>query len=131
MIKKYSPIQITVYWIVAVLVISAIIGLIANGNSSGGEQKLFVYDVYSVATALIGIVVINISILFFYPALRRINRLYSLIYIILSLTLLYPFIKGVIGSQYDVVEKTRYAGSYKIEIKTEHYTNIDTSNYQK
>ena len=31
------------------------------------------------------------------------------------------------GSHYDVIEKTRYIGSDKIDIKIEYYKNIDTS----
>jgi len=127
MIKKYSPIQITAYWTVAVLAVGVISGLIADSNASGGEQKLFVYVAYSIATVLIGVVVINIKTLFFYQAQSRITRLRSLMYIVLSLILLYPFLKAVVGSQYDVVEKTRYTGSDKIDIKLEYYTNIDTS----
>jgi len=76
---------------------------------------------------LIGVVVINIKTLFFYQAQSRITRLRSLMYIVLSLILLYPFLKAVVGSQYGVVEKTRYTGSEKIDIKLEYYTNSDTS----
>jgi len=76
---------------------------------------------------LIGIVVINTGTLFFYPAQSRIIRLYSLMYIVLSLILLYPFFKVMTGSHYDVIEKTRYIGSDKIDIKIEYYKNIDTS----
>ena len=127
MIKKYGPIKITIFWIAAVLTVGLISGVIANSNASGGEQKLFTYIAYSIAIALIGVILINISILFFYPAQSIKTRLLSLGFIVVSLIFLYPLFKGVVGSQYDVVEKTRYVGSDKIDIKTEYYISNDKS----
>lgn len=127
MLKKYSPIQITIYWIVVVIVVGLISGIIANSNASGGEQKLFTYIAYSIAIALIGVVLINIGTLFFYVTQSIKTRLLSLGFIVVSLILLFPLFKGVVGSQYNVIEKTRYIGSDKIDIKIEYYTSNDTS----
>jgi len=127
MSKKYSPIKITIYWIAAVLIVGLISGVIANSNASGGEQKLFTYVAYSIAITLIGVVLINLGTLFFYRGLSIRTRLFSAGFIIVSLIFLYPLFKGVVDSQYDVVEKTRYIGSDKIDIKIEYYMSNDTS----
>lgn len=127
MIKKYSPIQITVYWVIIVIVIGFISGIIANSNASGGEQKLFTYIAYSIAIALVGVILINLGALFFFTAQNKASRLLSVCFIIVSLIILYPLFKGVVTSQYDIVEKTRYNGSDKIDIKIEYYPSSDTS----
>jgi len=127
MIKKYSPVKITIYWTLAVLVVGLVSGVVANSNASGGEQKLFTYVAYSIAIALIGVVLINSVTLFFYRAQSIRTRLLSVGFIIVSFIFLYPLFKGVVDSQYDVVEKTRYIGSDKIDIKIEYYISNDTS----
>lgn len=126
--KKYSPVQITIYWIVVIIVLGLISGIVANSNASGGEQKLFTYVAYSIAIALIGVVLINIGTLFFFTAQSKRNRLFSLGFIVVSLILLLPLFKGVVSrSQYNVIEKTRYIGSDKIDIKIEYYSSNNTS----
>jgi hypothetical protein len=127
MLKKYSPVQITIYWIVVIIILGLISGVIANSNASGGEQKLFTYVAYSIAIALIGAVLINIGTLFFFTTQSKKNRLFSLGFIVVSLILLLPLFKGVVSSQYNVIEKTRYIGSDKIDIKIEYYSSNDTS----
>ena len=127
MFKKYSPTQITIYWTIVVIVIGLISGLIANATASGGEQKLFTYIAFSVAIALIGVVIINASTLVFLPSQGSKNRLFSVCIIVISLVLLYPLFKGVVGSQYDIIEGTRYIGPDEIEIKKEYYPGIDES----
>lgn len=127
MVKKYIPIQVTIYWVIIVVVIGFLSGIIANSNASGGEQKLFTYIAYSIAIALVGVILINLGTLIFYPAQDTKTRLLSLCFIIVSLIFLYPLLKRVVASQYDIVEKTRYNGSDKIDIKIEYYTSADTS----
>ena len=127
MIKKYSPIKITIYWTVAMLIVGLISGVIANSNASGGEQKLFTYVAYSIAIALIGVFLINLGTLFFYPELSIRIRLFSAGFIIVSLIFSYPLFKGVLDSQYDIIEKTRFIGSDKIDIKIEYYMSNNSS----
>ena len=127
MIKKYNAIQITIYWTATMLSIGVIGGMIANHNASGGEQKLFTYVAYSLMIALIGVVLINIGMLFLSKAQSMNTRLFSLSFIVLALFVLYPLIRGVMGDKYDVVEKTRYIGPEKIDIKIEYYSTPDTS----
>lgn len=127
MIKKYTSAKVTIYWIVCAISIGLISGIIANDNTSGGEQKLFIYIAHSVAITLIGVILINISTLIFLPAQSIKNRLFSVCFIVISLILLYPFLKGVVGTQYDTVEKTRYIGPDEINIKLEYYPSNDTS----
>jgi hypothetical protein len=127
MFKKYSFIQLTIYWITGVISIGLLSGIIANVNASGGEQKLFTYMAYSIVIALMGVALINISTLIFLPVKGMKSRLLSLSLIGVSLVLIYPFFKGVISSQYDIVEKTRYIGSDEIDIKVEYYPSNNIS----
>ena len=125
--KKYSFIIITIYWVVIVVVIGIIGGILASRNASGGEQKLFVYFSYSLIIALIGAILINLFALFYYSKKERVSRLISVCFIIGSLLFLYPFLKGEKNSQFDVIEKTRFKDSDKIDIKIEFYPSSDSS----
>lgn len=128
MLKKYNSFHLTIYWIIVAIAIGLISGLIVNSNASGGEQKLFTYLAYSIAISLIGGILINTWVLLFIPGRSAKDRLLSLCFIIVSLIFLYPLFNGVvIGSTYDIVEKTRYIGADKIDIKIEYYPSVDTS----
>ena len=127
MIKKFSPILITLFWAIGVLITGLISGIIADSSAPGGEQKLFTYIAYSIIVTLVGVFLINVAALFWYRVMDKRVRIVSLCLIIISLIFLYPIVKGFFLSRYDTLTQTVYAGNDEIYIQKECYPTKDTT----
>lgn len=117
---KKSAAWITIYWFIISLSFGIILGLIAESNASGGEQKLFTYIADSLLIGFIGMALINTYSLLFGNNLNK-DRGSSIALLVIALIILIPIIFGTFFNKYIIEEQTRYNGSNEIDIKKEYY----------
>lgn len=118
--KKISVLWIIICWFIVSFLLGLIKGSLADNKASGGEQKLFTYVAISIIVGLIGVALISILYLLFGNS--RKNRSICICFLIIALVILMPIIYGTLFNRYDTLEKTRYRGSNRIDIKVEYYT---------
>ncbi|RXK80485.1 toxin-antitoxin system YwqK family antitoxin [Filimonas effusa] len=125
---KYNPVTYSFRWFIGMLAIGLFGGLIANIDSSAGEQKLFTYFAYSIVAALVGVALINVGAIIYLQRKGVKSSLASWGILIASLFLLFPLFTGMLFHRgYDEVVENMIEGGDTLRIRLEYYSRSDTA----